>query len=237
MNFFKFLYLCLFNLLVISNLFSQEDADSLTLDCQDLPELLITEITDDRFVSYTWDYKGAANFYILEYKGIDDCVQLNISDQDPDDTTPGEIDNVPTDPLGIFCPPDVWTVVPVPTLKTQLSNSTSNKNANEFSLSLFLPCILFEFRMKVVCNNDTLYSNVVPYLYSDGNCPDCLPERTIISNHETDITIQTGNRITSNVDVMANVTYIAGERIELKKGFSTQSAFNFHIKTESCPTP
>jgi len=237
MKLLKLVFVCLIAL-IGNNLFAQsEDANTESINCSGNPELFIIEVTDQHVVHYLWSYEGEPSFYVLEYRGIDGCIILNFSEETEILDEPIEFE-----PSGVFgsdfgCPPDVWTIIPGPTLKTSSSNSASFEKKSGFATAFFKSCVNFEFRMKVVCNNDTLYSNIVPYFYDDGACPDCMPERTITGNHDTDITIQAENRIASNVVVEANVTYKAGERIVLNNGFSSKPGFNFKVMTEICSEP
>jgi len=54
------------------------------------------------------------------------------------------------------CPPDLWTEIP-----------------DAFELPLFEPCQTYSFRMLMVCEGDTLYSEEVEYYFDDGTCPSC----------------------------------------------------------------
>jgi len=58
--------------------------------------------------------------------------------------------------FGINCPPDLWTEIP-----------------DAFVASIFEPCNTYSFRMKVVCNGNTSYSNVVDYFFENETCNTC----------------------------------------------------------------
>lgn len=238
MKLLKLGFLCLV-ILISNNLFLKgQDTNEESVDCSENPELYIIEVTDENVVHYLWSYEGSASFYILEYISLDGCITLNFSDEIDISMDPlAPVDQNDVDSNEIECPPDVWTEIPGPTLKTSSFNSNAFKNKSGYATAFIKACMNFEFRMKVVCNNDTLYSNVVPYFYDNGNCPDCMPERTLTNSHDSDIVIQAENRIASNAIVAANVTYKAGERIELNSGFSSKPGFNFKVMTEGCSEP
>jgi len=218
MKLIKLVFVCLIVLFKADLLLGQvEDINTPNFDCNTLPELINVEISNNTFVEYTWLYEDSLASHFLEYKGRDGCITTDIDVGEP----VGEIS----------CPPDVWTVVPVPTLKTL---SPSSQNLKGFAVGTFLPCNYFEFRLKVACNNDTIYSNVVPFFNDQDFCPDCVNTRIITENHEIDTTIQVEDQIVSTVKVLANVTYKAGERIELLSGFSVKTGCNFSIFMESC---
>jgi len=226
MKILKLSLICLITIISSNQIVKAQDSNKQFTDCLGIPGLSIIEITDQQVVHYLWSYEDTVSFYILEYKALDGCITLSFSEVgEPDFSEPG-----------FGCPPDVWTEVPGPSFKTSSSNSTSNIYKSEFATAFFKYCVNFEFRMKVVCNSDTIYSNIVPYFYDDGNCPDCQPERTITENHNTDILIQAKNRIASNVVVEANVIYKA-ERVQLKSGFSSKPGYLFKVLTESCSGP
>jgi len=221
MKLLKLVVVCL-NIFISNNLFAQaQDTNEELVNCIGTPELFIIEVTDQRVVHYLWSYEGTPSFYILEYRGLGDCIEITFSEGEEVDPEVSEVLFGEGDPASISsengpdsefaCPPDVWTIIPGPTLKTSSSNPSSFKNRNGFATAFFKACLQIEFRMKVVCDSDTLYSNVVPYFYDDGNCPDCMLERSLTHNHNTDITIQAG--------------------------FSSRQGFNFKVMTESCSEP
>lgn len=231
MKFLKPVLACL--IIIISNylIVKAQDSNQKLTECSGIPGLSIIEVTDQQVVHFLWSFDGTPSFYNLEYKSLNACVTLLYSEGQQDIEEP-----VFTEPVS-GCPPDVWIEVPVPTFKTSTYNSTSYQNRSGFGTGVFMPCVQFEFRMKVVCNNDTLYSDIVPYFYDNGNCPECLPERILTQKHNADMVIQAENRISSNAKVEANVTYKAGDRVVLKRGFSSKPGFNFKVMNESCSEP
>jgi len=254
MKLLKYLFVCF--LLVISNtllLEAQDEAEDIE-DCLWIPELFITEITSESVVHYIWTLDGTASFYALEYRGMDSCIDLedflegftlgtgdtsNVETHTDSSEPSSGNDITDVDDAGIItitCPPDVWIEVPGPTLKTS-TNATNSKTQSGIGIASFPPCLNFEFRLKVICNSDTLISNPLPFFYDDGSCPDCMPERILRIDHETDMVVKAENRLSSFAKVSANVTYKAGERIVLKSGFSTTLGFNFKVMTESCSEP
>lgn len=54
------------------------------------------------------------------------------------------------------CITDLWTEVP-----------------DAFEQNLFEPCKTYSFRMMMICEEDTLYSNEVDYFFEDGTCNSC----------------------------------------------------------------
>lgn len=235
MKFLKPVLACL--IIIISNylIVKAQNSNQKLSECSEIPGLSIIEVTDQQVVHFLWSFDGTPSFYNLEYKALNACVALLYSEGQLDVNQPDFPEPVIETTSG--CPPDVWTEVPVPTFKTSTYNSTSYQNRNGFGTGVFLPCVQFEFRMKVVCNNETLFSDIVPYFYDNGNCLECLPERILTQKHNVDMVIQAENRISSNAKVEANITYKAGERVVLKSGFSSKPGFNFKVMNEFCLEP
>lgn len=231
MKLLKLVVVCLFTIVSTTCSIGQtQDTQAGFLNCSEEPELSNVEILNDNEVSYTWRYTGNVSFRVLEYQSRYGCFTFEASD--------GLYAPVITTTESDACPPDVWTEVPGPLfLKTASTNSPTFKNSSDGSIALFKPCVYFEFRMKVVCESDTLYSNVVPYYYSTEECPDCIPAMNILENHEIDTTFQAAFNINSSAIVEANVTYMAGQRIKLNSGFSSKPGYGFKVMTEDCQSP
>ena len=66
------------------------------------------------------------------------------------------------------------------------------------------------------------------------NMSSCNPSFNFSGSQFISEVYQVGETITSNATINANITYSAGERITLNKGFSTNNPHDFHAVIEGC---